>query len=254
MIYSKEPITYKNVNKYDFEDDRFICSSEEEPHIIEILYIDSAKKVVNFTKFNLNNFKPYTDIQLIKNGFLLQHQYSIEIYEDKNENKIFDIIPIKSNNRQNNKYPLAIGLKDTIIYEDSNKIYFYYMKLKKNIHIKTLENIKGIKKINAELIVVFHSSSDFLNFRFYLINVPKNNLINIYNCPDINIKNEIPIFDKYIIKNINNWIELQDIFTSKKIHPIYYYGNNINDNLKIINHVLLNFSGHNLIYLYTLDK
>ena len=255
LIYTKVTNSKIYIDKYDFEDDRFIFNSKEKSNIITILYINSAKKEVTFNKFNIINKNLYTDIQLIKNGVLLQFPYKIKIYEDKEDFKIYDTISIQSNNREINNYPLTIGLKDTIIYEDSNNIYFYYMKIKKKVLIKRIDNIKAIKKINTELIVVFCSRKE--KSKFYLINVPNRIVVTIYNFPKLNIFNEIPILDKYIIKNVNRKIEMQNILTSKKIYSIYYYGYNnqrIGDNLKLIYHGLLSYSGNNLVCFYTFNK
>ena len=257
LIYTKVMNSTIFIYKYDFEDDRFIFNTTEKSNIIMILYINSAKKLVNFTKFNINNKNLYTDIQLIKNGVLLQFPYTITIYEDKDEFKIYDNISIQSNNRTNNNYPLTIGFKDTIIYEDSDNIYFYYMKIKKKVLIKKIENIKAIKKINTELIVVFCKWDWLEDSRFYLINVPNKIVVTIYNFPKLNIFKEIPILDKYIIKNVNREIELINILTSKKTGSIYYYGykdQRISNNLKLINHGLLSIADNNLIYLENFNK
>ena len=253
MIYTKVTNMDIEISKYDFEDDRFIFSPEGKPNTIIILNINSAKKKVTFNKFNLITKNPYIDIKLVENSFLLQHVPNIDIYEYKDKLTIYDSITISSYNRKNSKYPLAVGLKDMIIYENSDNIFFYYMKTKAKVFIRKIENIKAIQKINKELVTVFCYTNNYNNYTYYLINVPKAIIMNIYSFSSLKIIDEIPILDKYIVTTINRERELQNIFTSKKINSLYFYGNNlqkINDKIKLLNHGLLSLSQNYLVFLY----
>ena len=228
-------------NCYDCEDDRLLCCSYK-PSKLSLLKIKSEKNEVE--EMNIIYKSSYSNILLMKDSILFQFNNKISIFDDK------DINILKYKIEINKKFSQILGLDNYIVYIEHNKIFSKDLKTLNEYQLLNKPLINSIKKIDKNHIIVNQQK-----YNYYLINVPFNQVINVYKLKN----NEIcySIIDKYLIIIKKENIDIINLF-NKKTKKYYnltwstYDGKKIDNKFRFVGNYLIHYWAHGLISLNSL--
>ena len=199
LFYKKNGYLIKH--KYNCEDNRLICYSEKQPSNILLLKINSKKNEVKEMSFCQYS---YSDILLMKDSILFQFNDTdtINVYDDKDINTLKYKIRLKEFDSK------ILALDNYIVYIGFNSIISIDIKTMNEYVLLYESQIKYIKKIDKNHIIVNHG-----NCINYLINVPLNQVINVFKRNKFALL--VSIVDKYLFIIKKEYIEIINVFTKK---------------------------------------
>lgn len=254
-----------NIDKYAFQDNKLICNFLKTPKKINIFNITPDNNVL-LEEFNSQ--QQFTNIQFLKDSFLIQNKNIIQIFQDKGPYNLLDTIKVEPTNK---RLKALFGYGENFIYEyynvDSVNSFIYLYNLKTKNKVLLMENKKkefcSIRRIDENNLLIEYNLCEF-----YLYDLENLQIVNNYKF-DSKI-NDIYITDNYFIilikihRNIKDEIKIQNIFNSKfeKIYNNLCFINYEDYKPKVYRKIseliflpndLLCFSGRGLIYMNNND-
>ena len=247
-------------DKYAFEDNRLICIFSNDPKTLNIFNINNDNDV-KIEKFDFN--ETFTNIQLLKDSFLIQNKNIVKIFQDKGTNMVLDTIKIEPTNKSLGK---LFGYGEDFIYEtiDNNGYNYVFLYKRKEKHkiclMKKYGKFSSITRIDENNLLIEYNPN-----AFYLYDLENLQIVNSYEFdPKLN---EIYITDNYFIimvknkKNKQIEFKIQNIFNSKFeniYNNIIFFEKDFSieftykmaNKLIILPNDLLCYYGSGLIYLY----
>ena len=245
------------IEKYIFDDNRLICTFSKNPITINIFNINSDNDV-QMEEFVCQD--QFTNIQLLKDSFLIQIKNIIKIFQDKGIHILLDTIEVEPNNKSLGKlFEYGEDFLYELIEKDgfNSSIILYIRKTKSKTCIMSKKGkFSSITRINENNLLIEYNPCEF-----YLYDLENLQIVNNYQF-DKRL-NKVYITDNYFIiiviedKNIKKEIKIQNIFNSKfeKIYNFIYFNwefKKINEFIFLPNNLLC-YWGSGLIYLNNND-
>ena len=228
-----------------FEDNRLICTFLNSRITINIFNINSDNNV-QVEEFIYKD--KFTNIQLLKDSFLIQNKNKIKIFQDKGTHMLLDTIELPLTIKDFIK--TLFGYGEDFIYElienkefgvVNSSIFLYIRKTKAKVCLMEKKgNCFSITRINESNLLIEYNPYDF-----YLYDLENLQIINNYQF-DRKLNN-VSISDNYFIiiikndKGVKKEVKVQNMFNSKF--------KNINNNIDFgnLNHIEFIFLPNDLL-------